>query len=170
MGILFLAITITTVTKYYFLAALFSVFELSRIKVFETFNSMYDQYHHVNNRFKDQKIVFANCEKVQPRNVNTFLIIKRLLNVRKKTTASWRISIEIHYWDVDFYSTKCKISRLAINYKSWISFIYVLGWVYYLNFNCLCVAKEFITILCRNFSWTCKFFNDILKKVWNCGE
>ena len=31
----------------------------------------------VNNRFKDYEIVFANCEEVQPRNVNTTDIIKK---------------------------------------------------------------------------------------------
>ena len=32
----------------------------------------------VNNRFKDYEIVFANCEEVQPRNVNATHIIKKL--------------------------------------------------------------------------------------------
>ena len=31
------------------------------------------------------------------------LIIKRPLNLRTKTIAIWRISIEMRYWDVDFY-------------------------------------------------------------------
>ena len=45
-------------------------------------------------------------------------------------------------------------------------FIFGIGWVYYFNFYCLCVTKEF-SIMWRTFSRTCKFFNEILKKVWN---
>ena len=36
------------------------------------------RFHYVNNRFKDQEIVFANCEEVQPRNVNkTCIYVKK---------------------------------------------------------------------------------------------
>ena len=36
------------------------------------------------------------------------------------------------------------------------------GWVYYFNFGafCVCLAKQFIRILCKTFSRTYKFFND----------
>ena len=54
------------------------------MKVLETFDSMYEQSHHVNNRFKELETVFANYEKVSatmPWNVKMFLIIKRLLNL-----------------------------------------------------------------------------------------
>ena len=111
LGISFLAIATTTITKYYFLAALFCLYSnFPTSKVFKTYDSMHDQFHHVNNTFKPQKIVFANCEKVQHRNVNTALIIKRQLNLCTKTIATWRISIEMCYRNVDFHLSLPKLS------------------------------------------------------------
>ena len=47
--------------------------------------------------------MLANCEKVQPQNVNTALIIKRLLNLHTKTLATWNICRAMHYLGANFH-------------------------------------------------------------------
>ena len=104
LGRPFLAITTTTITKYYFLAVLFFLYSNFPESEFlkHSIQCMTD-FTMSTIGSKCRKNVFTNCEKVQPRNVSTVLIIKRPLNLQIKTTETIRISRKMDYWDAGFY-------------------------------------------------------------------
>ena len=124
------------------------VFELSRIKVLETFDSMCDQFHHVDNRFKEQETatVFANCEKVQPWKVNTALIFKMPVNLCTKTLATGRICRDYALFQVLIFpwaSWKSAQDLIYCYQLQKLNLIYLHKWTrLLLKFCVLCVCGK----------------------------